>query len=54
VSNASVGTEHPFKSLWKFPKGAGRAPTSTNAAQTLSIILLGNARTILVLLSTSS
>jgi len=32
VSNASVGTEHP--DLLFRP---GRAPTSTNAAQTLSI-----------------
>jgi hypothetical protein len=35
VSEARVGTDHPFQSQvlgWK------RAPTSTNAAQTLSII----------------
>jgi hypothetical protein len=33
VSNASVGTEHPAALFFKFC----RAPTSTNAAQTLSL-----------------
>jgi hypothetical protein len=34
VSNASVGTEHPFGFFFEVEPGT----TSTNAAQTLSII----------------